>query len=98
MQILCTIFINSEIKFACQNLHLSLFVSLYAFLSLLASLSMASDISEQVSCKPLTNTLLFFIESHGNKALGKAWKSLDGAAGSRGGGRWVNMGGQRSFP
>lgn len=51
---------------------------IYAFLSPLACLSMASDISEQVTCKHLTETLLLFTESHRNKALGK---SLEGAAG-----------------
>jgi len=33
-----------------------------------------------VTCKHLTKTLLLSIESHRNKALGKAWKSLEGAA------------------
>ena len=49
-------------------------------------------ISEQVTCKLLTKTLLLSIESHRNKALGKAWKSLEGAAG-KGGGEGREMGG-----
>ena len=52
-------------------------------------------ISEQVTCKHLTKTLLLSIESHRNKALGKAWKSLEGAARKGGGGERERGGGRR---